>query len=518
MAMAAGQQSDVIAFLADPETFGVSSVERVDTHASIVFLAGTRAYKLKRAVRYDYLDFSTLERRHAMCLAELRLNQRAAPAIYRRVVAITREQGGHLALDGAGPAVEWLIEMTRFDQDLLLDRLATEGRLDVGVMPALADAVTQFHASAVRRQDRGGVAGLSWVIDGNAHAIAAEASGVLDPEVGGRVTARARETTDRHRALLERRRLEGLVRECHGDLHLRNIVLLAGRPTLFDAVEFNDDISVIDILYDTAFLLMDLWQRGLRRHACLLWNRFLSVEPDFEGVPLLPLFLSCRAAVRAKTSATAAALEPEDQRRSGLEASARRYLTLAESLLAPPAPRLAAIGGLSGTGKSTVAMALAPGLGAAPGAVVLRSDEIRKALLGFSPTAHPGAAAYTPSMSRRVYAEIRRRARLVLEGGLSVVADAVFADPAEREAIERIAAEVGAPFTGVWLEAPLPLLETRVRERTDDASDADVSVLRTQAAQGVGGVGWERLDASTSRDMVATRVRALLGADDPAAA
>ena len=213
-------------------------------------------------------------------------------------------------------------------------------------------------------------------------------------------------------ALLDERRASGFVRQCHGDLHLRNIVLLDGRPTLFDGVEFNDKIACTDVLYDLAFLLMDLWRRGLPRHANAVWNRYLSDTGDLDGLSLLPLFLSCRAAVRAKTSATAARLQPDARRGNELQALAREYLAMAERLLHPPRPCLVAVGGFSGTGKSTLALGLAPSVGAVPGAVVIRSDEIRKRLSGVSPLDRLGPEGYSSEMSERVYATVAERARL----------------------------------------------------------------------------------------------------------
>ena len=214
------------------------------------------------------------------------------------------------------------------------------------------------------------------------------------------------------RALLDERRASGLVRHCHGDLHLRNIVLLEGRPTLFDGVEFNDKIACTDVLYDLAFLLMDLWRRGLSRHANAVWNRYLGDAGDLSGLSLVPLFLSCRAAVRAKTSATAARLQPDVRRHNELQALAREYLAMADRLLHPPGPCLIAIGGFSGTGKSTLALGLAPSVGAVPGAVVIRSDVIRKRLSGVSPLDRLGPEGYSSEMSERVYATVAERARM----------------------------------------------------------------------------------------------------------
>ena len=495
-------QTETIEFLASPVTHGEATVERIETHASIVFVTGPRALKLKRAVRYDYLDFSTAERRKLMCEAEVRVNRRTAPTVYRGVVAVTRERDGSLALGGSGVAVDWLVEMVRFDQDGLFDRLAARGALDIELMRPLAMGIAQFHRAAQRRPDHGGRSGMTWVVDGNAAGFAEQGAGSLDPMVCASVTAAARHALERHGALLDVRRDAGFVRQCHGDLHLRNIVLLDGRPTLFDAIEFNDEIACIDVLYDLAFLLMDLCRRRLPRHASVLWNAYLSDTEDLGGLPVLPLFLSCRAAVRAKTSATAAGLQTDPQRRSELQALARDYLLMAGTLLQPPPPCLVAVGGVSGSGKSTLALALGPSLGAVPGAVVIRSDEIRKRLCGVDPLVRLGPEGYTPDVSRRVYATVGERAASVVRGNHTVIADAVFAHQADREAIERVAAAAGAPFVGLWLDAPESVLLARTARRRRDPSDADAAVIRSQLAKDTGPVLWHRVDASLAAEHV----------------
>jgi predicted kinase len=288
------------------------------------------------------------------------------------------------------------------------------------------------------------------------------------------------------------------VRQCHGDLHLRNIVLIDGRPTLFDAVEFNDEIACIDVLYDLAFLLMDVWRRELPRHANALWNRYLTATGEFDGLPLMPLFLSCRAAIRAKTSVTAAGLERDGSRRAQLESLARRYLQLAGELLRPEARAVIAVGGLSGSGKSVLSQGLAPSMGSVPGAIVIRSDEIRKELCGVAPLDRLGPEGYTANVSRRVYTTVAERAARVVRGGYTAIADAVFARPADREAIERAAADAGVPFAGIWLEAPESVLLSRAGQRRNDPSDAAADVIRVQRSQDTGHIWWSRIDASGS--------------------
>ena len=452
--VALDDQREVIAFLSTPQAYGpgVDAVERIDTHISIVWLAGNRVRKLKRAVRFDYVDFSTVAQRRVACEAELRLNRRTAPSLYRRVLPVTRETDGALALGGRGTPVDWLVEMVRFDQDTLFDRLAARRQLDIILMEALADAIVRLHRDAEPRVDHGGRAGMAWVVDGNALGFAEHGATVLDPLACERVIADSRAALDRHGELLEARRRQGFVRSCHGDLHLRNICLIEGAPTLFDAVEFNDDISCIDVLYDLAFLLMDLWRRDLRSHANAVFNAYLARTVDLDGLPLMPLFLSCRAAVRAKTSVTGARVQADDRQRRELQTASRQYLALAGSLLSPSPPRLIGIGGFSGSGKSTLARRWGPDVGSAPGALILRSDVIRKALLGVSPLTRLDPEGYAPQVTQRVYHTMAERARTTLKAGHSVIADAVYANLHDREGIAAIAREADAPFVGLWIE------------------------------------------------------------------
>jgi predicted kinase len=243
---------------------------------------------------------------------------------------------------------------------------------------------------------------------------------------------------------------------------------------------------------------MDLWRRRLPRHANAVWNGYLAEIGDLSGASMLPLFLSCRAAVRAKTSATAARLQPEAGRRDELRALAREYLAMAERFLRPPRPCLVAIGGFSGTGKSTLALGLAPSLGAVPGAVVIRSDEIRKRLGGVPPLERLGPEGYSRDMSERVYATATSRARAVLREGHSAIVDAVFARSEDRQAVERVAADMSVPFVGIWLEAPEPVLVARTEQRRNDPSDANAQVIRMQHRQATGAVTWHRIEASAA--------------------
>ena len=512
--MVTEDQSEVIAFLLRPETYGdgTAGVEHLETHSAMVFLAGDRALKLKRAVLYDYLDFSTAERRRHWCEAEVALNRRMAPAIYRGTAVVTRESGGRLALDGPGAPVEWLVDMTRFDGQALADRLAESGTLPLTAMAPLAASVAALHAGATHRPDAGGAAGMRWVADGNREALAGFGDALFPDPARARLVRDTARALDAGAARLDQRRASGLVRQCHGDLHLGNIVLLDGAPTLFDAVEFNDDISCIDVVYDLAFLLMDLWHRGLPRHANLVLNEYLRLTGDLESLALLPLFLACRAAVRAKTNATAATLAGDAAARQPLVDAAHQYLELAQRFLTPPGPVLVAIGGRSGSGKSTAAAAVAHAIGPAPGALHLRTDLIRKQLCGVAPLTRLPAEAYAADMTARVYAHLRRQAASALAAGHAVVCDGVFGEAWERRALDDLARESGAPFVRLWLDAPDVTLLARVTARRGDVSDATGDVVERQAAHVQSPPDWARLDATGAPEDTAGRVIEALGA------
>lgn len=304
------EQDDTIAFFADPRTHGGASVERSDTHGAIVFLAGTRALKLKRAVRYDYMDFSTVALRRQACEAEIRINRRTAPAIYRAAIPVTRDRDGILGLGGAGEIVDWVVDMVRFDQAGLFDRLAVRGALDDALAVALADTVAGFHDQADAAPGFGGAAALAATIAGNARELGRHVGTVFAADAVARLEDASRRALAHRRDLADRRRDRGRVRRCHGDLHLRNVLLIDGRPTLFDAIEFSDAFVCIDVVYDLAFLLMDLWHRELRRAANLVLNRYLWRRSDAEALALMPLFLALRAGIRAHVTATAAVRQP----------------------------------------------------------------------------------------------------------------------------------------------------------------------------------------------------------------
>jgi len=504
-------QEEVVSFLSSPSAYGArDKIERIETHASIVFLVGQRVFKLKKAVDLRYLDYSTLAKRKAFVEAEIALNRRTAPMLYRGARAVTREADGSLRLGGTGAPVEWLVEMARFAEEALFSRMAARGALTLALIEALARAVADFHREAeVKGAPFGGAEGMRRALKSNARELRRFA-GALGAERVEALIAQSQAAFDAEAPLLDRRREQKFVRRCHGDLHLGNVCLIDGRPVLFDCIEFNDDFATIDILSDFAFLLMDVLHRAEREGANRLLNVYAEntplAEADalMEGLSALPLFLSYRAAIRAHVTARAAQGDAQRQSEAGV------YVDDALAHLAPRKPRLFAVGGLSGTGKSSLARALAPHLGGRYGALMLRTDVARKRLHGVEPTARLPESAYTKAANDETYGALYRSAALALRAGESVVLDGVFAREEERAKAESVAKAAGVPFTGLWLDADAAVLRARLAARRADASDADAAVLEKQLAYDLGTITWQRLDAGKSIDSLTVEFLAQL--------
>jgi len=480
-----------------------AEVERVETHLSILLLGDELALKLKRAVKLPFVDFTEAAHRLAICERELALNRRTAPGLYRTVRRLTRRPDGALELDGGGPLVDSYVEMRRFKDDELFAKMAAAGRLTPALMDRLARQIAAFHGHAEIGPMAGGAERLRAVLELNRQGLAE--TGVFAAAdcaaLQERLLARWRTQQD----ALDARAGQGKVRRCHGDLHLGNICLFEGQPTLFDCLEFDEELATTDVLYDLAFLLMDLWHRGLARLANLCLNRYLDETNDEAGLALLPFFMSLRAVIRAQVLAL--------QAKGGTNQAAtdaRAYFDLAQRLLDGGAPRLVAVGGLSGSGKSTLAGLLAPLVGPPPGARVLSSDRLRKGHFGVAAETRLPESAYATEVSQAIYRQLMERAAALLQGGWSVVADAVFDRPADRAAIAAAAPD-GIRFSGLWLQAPAELLAQRVAARRDDPSDATEAVVRDQARRLAGEIDWPRIPAAGDVEDVLAAARDALG-------
>ncbi len=420
-------ESETIDFLSRGESYGLPghAVERIETHCSIVFLVGENAYKLKRPIAFSALDYTSVERREAACRREVELNRRTAPDLYLGVRAIRRDSGGKLTFEGIDSVVDWVVAMRRFDQSDLFDHLAEENRLTPDLARALAEEIVRFHAGAETTQAHGGALGLRQAIDHNRRDQLTVAS-VLREEAVESLYAKSLGALDRLGSLLDRRRASGHVRVCHGDLRLANICLYQGRPTLFDAIEFADELSCIDVLYDLAFLLMDLCQVGLHAQASGVFNHYLDATANDEGLRALPLMISVRAGTRAYALAGSSLRKTEPEQGRRLAAAAQNLMALAFSLLDPGSPRLVAIGGGTEADRSAMATALAPSFRPEPGARIVQTSDMTAAALS-DQTAEIVAAGYTAVFARSF--------------------DAI---DQQQEVAELVAAQ-RAPFVGIWL-------------------------------------------------------------------
>jgi len=497
----------VRALMSDPATHGGAEPAGIETHAARVYLAGAHAYKLKKPVDFGYLDFSTPQKRLAALQAELDLNCPGAPQLYQDLIWITREKDGSLALGGRGEPVEPVLKMARFPDGALLSDIAGRGAFGVPLAVDLAHAVRASHERAPVHKAPGAADRLRRVLRDVCGTLAAAA-----PDAAGRVRrleTRLADALEARAGLLDERGEAGFVRRCHGDLHLGNIVLLESGPVLFDALEFNEDLAVTDTAYDLAFLVMDMAARGLAAPLTVLLSHYFShgEAQGAAGAGLLAPLSALRALVRAMTALQRG---HEGDRQAALE-----RLTLAEAFAGAPPPRLAAVGGLSGTGKSTLAQALAAHFGGPSGALVLRADLERKALAGAAWNERLPESAYTQEASARVYERLRAKAEAALNAGGCVILDAVHAREEERDAAEAVAEHAGAPFLGLWLEAGADILKARVGARKHDASDADARVVERQAQYDCGVVRWTRIDASGGpQASLGAALRALASAPD----
>lgn len=504
---AGNAQQRVLEFLERSVVGPAGNGKRIDTHASAVFLETERALKVKRAVRLPFLDYSTLEKRKKACEEELKVNVANAPELYRRVVAITRCDDGGFEIGGPGTPVEWAVEMARFDERQTLDAIAQAGTIDPAVAGDLADVILQSHARAPRSNGDGWLASIPSIIDRNTARF--HATDWLDPAAVDQLDARSHDAFASLLVTLRRRAAEGFIRRCHGDLHLANIVLINGKPRLFDAIEFDPVIATTDIFYDLAFPLMDCLHFNNAAAANVILNRYLteSSTDHFGGLGALPLFLSMRAAVRAHVLFT------RGDQAGGDDAArhvAKSYFDLACRLIAPAPPRLIAIGGLSGTGKSFLARRLSAQIEPPPGAVIIRSDVARKQMFGVNAEDALPAGAYHEDVSKQVYQTLFEMAKQVVSNGYSVILDAAFIRQTERDAATCLAQDCRVHFAGLFLEAALDVRLARIANRGHDASDATPEVARRQESIATGIVDWRVVDASGTADATLRRAAAAL--------
>jgi uncharacterized protein len=486
------EQQDVARFLSE-----LAGGPPRETHISAVFIGGDTVWKLKKAVRLPFLDFTTLDAREHFLRRELEINKPAAPGLYRDVIGIARREDGTLHLSNDAP-IDFVLRMARVPDGDFLDVIASHNGLTEELLDALGDTVAAYHARIPRVDGVDFEQSMRRITEGNVRSASAAGLPPVDFESW---QTRMMEAIEARHLWLTARSTTGFIRRCHGDLHLGNICLWEGKPAPFDALEFDEALATIDVGYDLAFLLMDLDRRAGRAAANRVMNRYIARNGDAAVAAGFPIFLSQRAMIRAHVLATMG---------QGAQESAA-YLAAARTYLDPVTPVVIAIGGLQGTGKSTLARALAPEIGPAPGALVLRSDETRKRLHGLPPEARLPPSAYSPAANAATNEALVEQARVAAEAGHAVIVDATFLEPAVRVALEGAITRAGTRFLGVWLFAPLSLLEQRIAARSGDASDATVEVLRRSAQDDPGPGDWLQVDACDGMEAVDAVRRAIVG-------
>jgi hypothetical protein len=483
--------TSLIAALQSPECYPhpVVGPRLIETHISWVLLTGKYAYKIKKPVDLGFVDFTTLALRRRYCEEELRLNRRLAPELYLAVVAIRGTMEAP-RIGGKGRLIDYAVKMREFPQQALASRALAGGRFAAAEIDALAALIAGFHAVAPKAPARSSLGTPEAVLSSARQNFEQMLPLVAPPQDGKILRALRRWTEHEHarcRNALKARAVDGFVRECHGDLHLGNIVLLDRRPVPFDCIEFNEALRWIDVMNEVAFVVMDLADRG---HADLGWrllNRYLESTGDYDGVKVLRFYLVYRALVRAKVHLMRAhqpGLAGAEKAR--LLRAFRGYLRLARRFATPGRTSLIITHGLSGCGKTTATESLMAKLGA----VRIRSDLERKRMHQLAPLAASGSGLgtgiYTRKTSAALYRKLGALARTVLKAGWPVVVDATFLRRTEREAFRALAQRLDARFLILNFRAPLELLRERVvarRASAADASEADIAVLQHQLDQ-----------------------------------
>jgi aminoglycoside phosphotransferase family enzyme/predicted kinase len=463
----------------------VGSVEQLETHISWVFLAGKYAYKVKKPVALGFLDFSTLESRRFFCEEELRINRRLAPELYLDVVAIRRSaEAPHV--DGPGDVIEYAVRMRRFPQAALASTLLAHGGLTREAITEFATCLADFHAALPPAPADNSYGAPATVL----HAAIAnlENMDMLLGPGGDRMLLRAlRRWTEnefgRRQGVFRDRHVNGMTQECHGDLHLRNILEWNGRLVAFDGIEFDPALRWIDSMNDAAFLFMDLLDRGADPFAWRFLSAYLEATGDYGGLALLRFYVVYRALVRAKVHlirSRQAGISGADAAR--LSAQFHGYLQLASRCASERQPALLLMHGFSGSGKSVLALELAEHLGA----IRVRSDVERKRLHGLAPLQSSksacGEGIYSADASQEIYEKLTQVAHAVVASGYRAIIDACSLKCAHRRPFAGLAGSLGVPLVIVDVRAPLKVLRTRIGTRAADASEATLEVLEHQLA------------------------------------
>ena len=479
-----------------------AELQLVETHISSVIIDADYVYKLKKPIDLGFLDFSSLEKRHHFCDEEIRLNKRLSPDLYLDVLPIHGTVDDP-SFEQEGPVLEYLVRMRPFPQQAQLDRMLERGALDETHMISLAGYVADFHEHAARASEQQAFGSPERVRQPGVHNFSQIRQLINDPQIVSRLDAIER-WSDAHYQLnvefFQQRKQQGFVRECHGDLHLRNLAWVNDSALAFDCIEFDPALYWIDVINDVAFLVMDLLSQQQHQLAMSFLNHYLQHSGDFAGLRILPFYLVYRAMVRAKIEAITFSQSgiAERDKQQALE-HLQSYLALAESLIQPPAPILILMHGASASGKSTIAQAI----GGQLDAIVLRSDVERKRLFGMT-AAQAAADSYQQGIySQQATADTYNRLALlsadIIDSGYSVIVDATFSDPQQRQVFQQLAQDKDCCLVMLDLKVPETILRQRILERRNDVSDADLSVLQQQLAR------WQSLGEDEQADTISVQ-------------
>lgn len=521
------RQRDIINFLKtsapqwDRPNSRAENIEIIETHGATVLLGEEFALKLKKAVHFDHMDYGSPDRRRHFCERELSFNQKTAPDLYIGVKAVRYDENTGYSLAQTGEIVDYFLKMRRFPKGARLDEVAANGDLHERLVDELGDAIIRFHHQAQIVINPASVPDFHNVIDANFLQLDVFCPHILELEEVKDYRTQLHETVDAISPLLSKRIETELVRWGHGDLHLQNMCILDGKPLLFDAIEYQDEFVISDILYDLSFLIMDLWEKKLRPSANRIFNRYLNGIgwtqniADLNGLSLLPFYLSMRAGIRVHVEGYRFEQSNEQSKKDHFATRTAELFKSSQQYLNPPPAQMVAIGGYSGSGKSTLASRLAPYLGVAPGAVHLRSDVIRRQIMSWDEFSPMPSEAYVPKISQRVYDTMLKIAGAVLDTGHSVIMDAVLDREVDQLAFEQIAKNRNIPFTGIWLDVDQAIMESRIEGRTRDASDATVEVLHSQLTRNPKKKQiWNSLDGNGTALQSLTLSLTLLGIED----
>ncbi|MDR2902159.1 MAG: AAA family ATPase [Lactobacillales bacterium] len=506
-------QLSVIKSLSSPKTYGakVKTVEVYNTHLSVLFLAGDYVYKLKRAILTPDVDFSTYQKRKLACLQEMKRSTFYAPRLVVGLKTVRKLKNGRIVIGGKkGDEIDTVLVLKRVPEKYLLNRLLQSGDFERFEMMDLAENIVSLHSKSKVYKNKWGAGVIQKIIlDQEAYMISSSLPGFSNEDINCWAKT-CLENLRANEALISFRQKTGYVRKCHGDLLLSNIACMDKKFYFFSPISYDETLECVDTLYDLATLTMDLEVAGAKGLANILFNHYMAYMNDMEGVPLMTLYQSIQAMSRAVDFLKRQPFVNKSKQKSSL-AQAKKYFKFACQSINCFNPVLIACGGLLGSGKSTIARAVAGQLDPAPGAVILQDDIVRKQILGLLPHQPMESAYLTPAFDKVVYDVLRQRARSALAAGSCVLIDALFYDAKERHSMELLAAEMHIPFIGLWMNAPLAVRQERIKSRANNPYDRTYEKGLDDYFKGqTGRISWYKIPTDMSmKDSIKKAVRHL---------